>query len=215
VACVLGVGHVFGAVDQVQVQAVLTFADDDRFLGQGDRWVGGVAQVRHEDTLPNGCALGRLHVLHIENFFGESFVENSRLDFEGDLRTFEAVFEVAERGLGAGRDVEAVHHGHEPGGDDKDRERAQESPDSHAAGAHGGDFAVGGEAAEADQDSQKHAHGQRVGERERHGEEENLGDAGQGSAGTDNQFEDASQVAGEQDKGKDRHADERERRHFA
>ena len=116
---VLGVGHVFGSVDQVEVETVLTFADHDGFLGQGNGGVGGVAQVRHEYTLPHGRTLRRLHVLHIENFLGESFVEDPGLDFEGNLRTFEAVFQMAKGGLGAGRDVQAIEHGYEPGGHDE------------------------------------------------------------------------------------------------
>ena len=131
------------------------------------------------------------------------------------MRTFEAVFEVAERGLGAGCDVEAVDHRQEPGGEDEEGERAEEAPDAHAAGAHGGDFAVGGEAAEADEDADQHAHGQRVGERERDGEEENFGDAGQRGAGADYEFENAAEVASEQDEGEDGHADQRVGRHFA
>ncbi len=107
-AGVLGIGLVLGAVDQVQVQAVLTFADHDGFLGQGDFRIGGVAQVGHEDALPHGRALGALYVLYIENFFGKSFVENPGLDFEGDLRAFEAVFEMAR--ARPGRGVQCTGH---------------------------------------------------------------------------------------------------------
>ena len=122
---------------------------------------------------------------------------------------------MAQRGLGSRGDVKSVGQRHEPGGEDEDREHPQEAPHAHAAGAHGGDLAVGGEAAEADEDSDQHAHGQRVGERERDGEEENFGDAGQRSAGADDQFENASEVASKQDEGEDGHADQRVRRHFA
>ena len=97
-----------GSVDQMQVQTVLSFADDDGFPGQRDLWVGGVGEVGHEDALPHGGALRGLHVLYVENVLGESFVENSRLNFEGNLRTFEAVFEVPQGSLGAGSDVESV-----------------------------------------------------------------------------------------------------------
>ena len=155
------------------------------------------------------------HVLHVENFLGESFVENSGLDFEGNLRTFEAVFEVAERGLGAGRDVEAVDHGDEPGGENEKGECAEEAPDAHAAGAHGGDLAVGGEAAEADEDPDQARSWERVGEGERDGEKENFGDAGEWGAGADYEFEDATEVAGEEDEGEDGHADQCVSRHFA
>ena len=212
---VFGVGLVSGTVDQVQVQAVLAFADHDGFLGERDLGIGGIAQIGHEHALPHGGTLGALHVLHVEDDFGESFVEHSRLDFEGNLRTFQAVFEMTESGLGSRGDVESVDKSHEPCGDDEEGKGAKEAPDAHAAGAHGGDFTVGGETAEADQDADQHAHGKRVGEGERDGEEENFGDAGQGSAGADHEFENASQIASEQDEGEDRRADQRVRRHFA
>ena len=94
--------------------------------------------------------------------------------------------------------VEAVEQCQRPCRDDKNRQHAAEAPYAHAAGAHGGDFAVGGEAAQPDQNSYQHAHWDGVGERERYRVKENFGDAGQRSAGADDEFEDASQIAGEQ-----------------
>ncbi len=215
VAGIFGIGFVLGSVDQVEVEAVLPFADHDGFPRERDLGVGGVAEVGHEDALPYGGALGVLHVLNVEDFLGESFIKNAGLNLEGNLGAFEAVFEVSESGLSAGRDVEAIEERKDPCGHDEERKGAEESPDAHAAGTHGGDFAVGGETAETDKDSDQHAHGQRVGEGQGNGEKEDFGDAGQGSAGADDEFEDASEVAGEEDKGEDRRADQRVRRHFA
>ena len=79
---VFGIGLVLGSFDQMQVQAVLTLANDDGFLGQRDLGVGDVSQVGHEHALPHGRTLGALHVLYVENFLGESLVEHPRLDFE-------------------------------------------------------------------------------------------------------------------------------------
>src|ERR1700686_3059420 len=109
----------------MQVQTILTFADYDPFPGESDFGIGGVAKIGHEQALPHGRALSALHVLHVENFSGESLVENSWLDFEGDLRAFEAVFQMAEGGLGAGGDVEAVKDCQKPRGSDKNRERGE------------------------------------------------------------------------------------------
>ena len=95
VAGILGIGLMLRSIDHVQVQAVLTFADDDGFLGQRDLGVGGVAEIRHEHALPHGGALRSLHILDIENLLRKSLVENAGLDFEGNLGAFEAVFEVA------------------------------------------------------------------------------------------------------------------------
>ena len=184
-AGVFGVPGVLRTVDQVQVQAVLAFADHDAFFGQGNVWIGGVAEVRHEYALPKGCALGVLYVLHVEHDFGESLIENPRLDFKRHLRALEAVLQMAERRLGSGCDIQAVEKGHDPGGDDKDRECTEEGPHAHAGGAHGGDFAVGRKPTQPDQDTEQHAHGQGVSEGERDGEEENFGDAGQWGTGAD------------------------------
>src|ERR1700722_17433019 len=169
----------------MQVQTILTFADYDPFPGESDFGIGSVTEIGHEQAFPHGRALSALHVLNVENFSGESLVENSRLDFEGDLRAFEAVFQMAERGLGPWGDVEAVEEGEEPRGSNKNRERTEEAPHAHATGAHGGNFAVGSQTAESNQDSEQDAHGERIGQGERDGKEKNLGDARQGSAGAD------------------------------
>ncbi len=212
---ILGIGFVRGAVDEVQVQAIGAFADDDALLGKSNFRIAGVGNIRHENVFPQGSALRALHILHIQNVFRKSFVENAGLDFKRNLRAFQAIFQADQRGLGAGRNVESVGQGEQPGGDDEDGKYPQEGPHAHAAGAHGGDFRVGCETAEADQNSQQHAHGNGVGKRERHGEKENLSDAGQGSAGADDEFEDVTEVAREQDKGEDGRADQGMGRHFA
>src|SRR6266496_3014309 len=167
----------------MQVQAVLALADDNGFAGQGNLWIRSVGEVRHEDALPNSGALGGLHVLHVKNFLGKSFIKDSRLDLKRNLRTLEAFFEMSKSGLRARRDVEAIDKRSDPRHEDKGRECAEKGPHAHAAGAHGSDLAVGGEAAETDKDSDQHAHGEGVGEGERNGEEEDFRDTGQGSAG--------------------------------
>ena len=95
VAFVSGIGLVFGSVDEVEVETVLSFADHHGFPGQGDFWVGGVGEVGHEYALPHGGALRGFYVLYVQNLLGKSFIKNSRLNFERNLRTFEAVFEVS------------------------------------------------------------------------------------------------------------------------
>jgi hypothetical protein len=93
--------------------------------------------------------------------------------------------------------------------DHENRDDAQEGPYAQAAGAHGGDFAVGSETAESDEDADQHAHGNGVGERDRDGEEKDFRNAGQRGAVADDQFEDASEVAGEQDESENGRADQR------
>ncbi len=108
-----------GTVDQVQVETILAFADDDAFFGERDAGIGGVSEVGHEDAFPQGRPLRILHVLHVEDDFGESFIEDARLNLERNLGALEPIFEVAkccERSRG---DVQAVGQRQEPGGDDK------------------------------------------------------------------------------------------------
>ena len=64
---VLGIGFVLGAVDQVQMQAVGAFADDNAFFRQSDLGIGGVVRFGHEDALPDGRALRAFHVLHVKD----------------------------------------------------------------------------------------------------------------------------------------------------
>ncbi len=99
------VGFVRGAIDQMQVQSVGTFTDDDAFPGQRDARIGGVGKIGHEDAFPYGGSLGILDVLHVDNDLGKPFVENARLDFKGHLGSFESIFQMPERGLGSRRKI--------------------------------------------------------------------------------------------------------------
>ena len=114
-----------------------------------------------------------------------------------------------ERREGTGSEIDAVAEREEPGHDDENRNDAEEGPDAEAAGAHGGDFAVGGEAAEADEDSDQHAHRNGVSEGDGDGIEEDFGDAGERGAVADDEFENAAEIAGEKNESKDGGADER------
>ena len=79
---ILRIRFMFGAVDQVKMQAVGAFADDHAFLSQSDFGVGSVAEVGHEDIFPDGRSLRGFLVLNVEDVPGKSFIENARLDFE-------------------------------------------------------------------------------------------------------------------------------------
>src|SRR5208337_1451384 len=81
-------------------------------------------------------------------------------------------------------------------------------PYAQAAGAHGGDFAVRGQTAESDEDADKHAHGNGVGERAWDGEKKHLCYAGQWGAVAHHQFEDKVESAGEKNKSENRRANQ-------
>src|SRR6476660_8792167 len=156
---IFGIGFVFRTVDQVEMKTVEPLANDDSFFGQGNSRIGGIGEIGHEDALPDGGSLCALDVLDVDHDLGKSFIENARLNFERDLRALQAVFEMAERSLRPGSDIHTVDQSEKPCANDENREDPEETPYAHAAGAHGCDFAVGGETAQADQDSDQNAHG--------------------------------------------------------
>ena len=193
----LGIDLMCRAIGQVQMECLRAFADQDSLAGKRDSRGRGHAGVGDEDPLPDGRALGRFDVLNVEHESGEAFVENARLNFERDLRGLQAVLQVNHGGLGLGSEIDSVGQGEKPGRYGEDRYDAEEAPDADAAGSHGGDFAVGGEAAEADQNAYQHARRNADGERYRNDEEEDFGNTRQRSAVANYQFEDLSKVASE------------------
>jgi hypothetical protein len=90
------IGFVRGAVDQVQVQAVLSLGDEDAFVSQRDARIGGIGNVGEKHALPHRGALGCMHVLHIQHDLGEPFIEHSGLHFKGNLRAFELVLQACQ-----------------------------------------------------------------------------------------------------------------------
>src|SRR5215471_3839955 len=121
----------------MKVQPVGSLADHDSFLGEGDAWIGGVAEVGHEHAFTHCSALGVLHVLHVNHGFGESLIEDPRLDFERNLRTLQPVFQAAQSGLRAGSDVGSVDQRQEPSPEYEDGEHAKEIPYAYSACPHG------------------------------------------------------------------------------
>src|SRR6201993_2038420 len=182
------IGLMLRTVDQVQMKTVGCLADDDSLFRQSDARVRSVGEIGHEYALPDGGSLGVLDVLDVDHDLRKSFIENAWLDLERNLRAFQAIFEAAQSRLSFGRDVDAIAQREQPGAEDEDREDSQETPYPHAAGAHSSDFAVGGETAQANQDSDQNTHGQRVGEGERDGVGEDFEHAWERSAGTDDEF---------------------------
>ncbi len=70
--------------------------------------------------------------------------------------------------MARGRDVERVEEAAYPADHREQADDAEKGGDTDAAGAHGGDLAVGGEAAEAQQDADEHGHRQHQREEVRH-----------------------------------------------
>ncbi len=159
--------------------------------------------------VPDGGAVGAGDdVLGVEDVVLEVFVEDAGLDFDGGLAGLGGVFVVEESLGGAGSDEEGVGEAEDPEGDGEDADDADEGEDAEAGGAHGGDFAVGGEAAEAEQDADEHGHGD--GEGEEAGEEvadEAKDVEGDGDA-ADGELHEREQVAHEEDEGEEHAAEQ-------
>jgi len=168
-----------GPARQMQVQCVGPLADQDALARQRDAGGRRLAQVRKEHTFPQRGARHGFHVLHVEHGFGEAFIENAGLNLERGLRALEPVLQIAERCQGTRRQIDAVDQGEHPRHDHEDRDHPQERPDAQAAGAHGRNFAVRGQTAQPNQDSDQHPHGNGVGQGHGNTVEEDLGDAGQ------------------------------------
>ena len=134
----------------------------------------GLLMSAMKHALPDGGALRGLHVLNVKHELGKAFIENSRLHFKRRLRRLQPVFEPAQRGLRFRREIHGVEHGQRPGGHGKNGNDPQECPHADAAGPHGGDFAVGSQPAQPDQNSDQHAHRDGVSECNRQGIEEDF-----------------------------------------
>ena len=111
-----------------------------------------------------------------------------------------------ERDRTFGRQHNAVQQAQAPGCNGKDGDGADEHGHAHAAGADGGDFAVGSQTAQSDEDADEHAHGQRDGEGRRQGIEKDFGNTGQWRAVADDELQQPSQVAHKDNEGEQRHA---------
>ena len=153
-----------GAIDQVEVQAGRSFAHQDALFGLPDTRGTGRRDVGEEHAFPNRGALTAFHVVHVENNFREAFVKDSGLDFERCLRAFEPVLQASESGLGSGGQVDAVGERNQPRARHENGKDAEEVPDANAARAHRRDFAIGGQAAQADENADQHACRDRNGE---------------------------------------------------
>ena len=103
-----GVGFVSGAVNQMQVQAGRTLADQDALFGLPDARRTRRTDVGEEHAFPDCGALTAFHVVHVKNNFREAFVEDSGLHLERSLRALEPVLQTSESGLRCGSQVDAV-----------------------------------------------------------------------------------------------------------
>ena len=137
----------------------------------------------------------------------EILVEDARLNFVRSLHG--KGFVHCQNGLiGAGCDVERVEQPEQGSTDGDDGGDADEVADAEAGGAHGDDFAVGGQAAESEQDTDEHGHGN--GDHEEVGKEEenDFKDALKGGAVADDGVEDFGEFLHEKDEGEQCATDE-------
>src|ERR1700719_2346520 len=140
----------------MQMQSFRSLTDQNSLPRQSNSWGSGSAGIGDEYALPDGCALGCFYILDVKHKAGKTFVEDSRLHFEGDLRRLHAVLQSDHGSLRLRRDIDSVGQCEKPGRDRKDGNYAEEAPNADAAGAHCGDLAVGRQSAEADQNADQH-----------------------------------------------------------
>ncbi len=138
------------AIGQVKVEHLWAFADQDALPRKSNAGRCRRADVGDEHALPDGGALRRLYILNVKHEFREAFIEDSGLHFKRRLRCFQPVLEPAQGGLRSRRQVHGIEQSKRPRGDGKKGNDPQERPRPDAAGSHGGDFAVGRKAAQAD-----------------------------------------------------------------
>ena len=197
------------AVAQPHQQFLGRVADHRGRGGGGDLRVGGIGDVGHEDLAPVGRARPGAHVLHIENKVLEVLVEDARLNLVGGLRGLQCLLHLQDGLVGARSDIEGVGQPEQRAGDGHDGSDAHKVADAQAGGAHGDDFAVGGQPAEPQQHAHQHRHGngdlEEVGQRE----EKNLHHVGERGAVADHHLQDVRQVLHEENEGEERAADER------
>jgi len=134
--------------------------EGEGLIGGGDVGIRGLGEIGEEDVMPGGYARGGLDILHIEDIVLQVLEEDSGLDLEGGLRCFEPVFQLEQVGGGAGDEVEGVDQAEAEGSEGENGDDAHEGEGTDAAGAHGGDFAVAGEAGEAEKDSREDGGGE-------------------------------------------------------
>ena len=104
----LGIGFVSGAVDQMEMQAILTLGYEDAFMRQRDAWIRGIGNIGEKDAFPDSGTLSSVHVLHVQHELWKAFVEDSRLHFEGNLRAFELILKMPERCQRPRRQIKAI-----------------------------------------------------------------------------------------------------------
>ena len=153
--------------------------------------------------------------MNIKNELGKSFIKDARLNLKRDLRTLQLFLQVGKSSCRTWRNVNAIADCQYQRSYEKKRENAEKLPHPDTARFHSGNLAVGGEAAQAEQDSDEHARGQRDIQRSRNDEEEKFNRARQWRTVPDHKFEDLPQLAGENDECENCGPDQRVRGDFA
>ena len=154
--------------------------------------------------MPSRSARAGPDILHVEHVVLEVFVKDARLNLKRGLLILERIFQ-PQQGCGRfGSDVERDRQRDSPAENGDDRDHADKEPDADAHRPHGGDLAVGGEAAEAEQHPDEHGHGngqdQHVGKHE----QENFGHGAQRGAVARCHFQQLANVLHEQNESEER-----------
>jgi hypothetical protein len=193
---------------------LISAIDDGGAIGGGDLRRVGIGYVGQKDATPVGGAGASTHILHVEDVILEIFIEDAGLDFVGSLGIGERIFQIAHGGSRLRGQDHGVEHAYDPPGYSYHAHDTDEAPHADAGRAHGSDFAVGGEATEAQQNADEHGHRNRNREHVREGEQDDLENRAQRGAVADDHFQQVGQIADEEDEGENRAPDAGVRQDF-
>ena len=132
---------------------------------------------------------------------GKPFVEDARLDGVRGLGHEHALFEAAQRANRGRADPESKNQGAQAAGEGDEADGHEQTAQADARSVQGDDFAIGGEAAEADEDADQDGHGNGEGENGRQGAEKNQGNGENAAGVTDDEVHEADELRDEEDEG--------------
>ncbi len=131
------------------------------------------------------------------------------MNLVGGLGGLESALHIENGLIGAGREIEGVCQSQQSTSDGDDGGDAYKVADAEAGGAHGDDFAVGGQMAEPEQNPDQDRHGDGDAEEVGEGEEEDLRRVGECGTIAHNHLQDVGKVGHEENEGEERAAYER------
>lgn len=204
---------VSGAALEMELQLALPgLGNYNRILRQGDLGAAISAGFREKNAVPLRAA-GR-NVVDVENQLGETLVKDARLDGERDLRGEEAGFESAVFVYGFRAEPKRHAKSKSRAGSGENADGQENAAAADAESGEGDDFAVGGHAAETQEDANQDGHGQGEGEDTGQEAEKEFEDLTAGAGVADEERHQANELRDEQNEGENGESEERVAENF-